>query len=98
MKKMLSLLLVLSMLLTAAAAFAEEDNTFTVACVRWTEVWGTDFTETAFLNNPFIMPFSFLPMNHCLIISCIVIKPVFCSFQDTVYHTKGDKKGTNGGK
>ena len=51
MKKLLSLLLVLSLLLASTAAFAEEDTTFTVACVRWTEVWGTDFTETALLKR-----------------------------------------------
>ena len=51
MKKLLSLLLTLCMLLAASGAFAEEDATFTVACVRWTEVWGTDFTETALLKE-----------------------------------------------
>ena len=51
MKKLLCLLLVLSMLLTVSAALAEENPTFTVACVRWTEVWGTDFTETALLKE-----------------------------------------------
>ncbi len=51
MKKLLSLLLVLCMTLSLGAAFAEDDNTFTVACVRWTEVWGTDFTETALLKE-----------------------------------------------
>jgi len=35
----------------AVPALAEEDTTFSVAVVRWTEVWGTDFTETAFLNE-----------------------------------------------
>ena len=51
MKKLLSLLLVLSLTLSLGAVFAEDENTFTVACVRWTEVWGTDFTETAFLKE-----------------------------------------------
>ena len=51
MKKLFSLLLALCLLLSVSAAFGEEDNTFTVACVRWTEVWGTDFTETALLKE-----------------------------------------------
>ena len=52
MKKLLSLALALCMLLgVCAAALAEENPTFTVAVVRWTEVWGTDFTETAFLKE-----------------------------------------------
>ena len=51
MKKLLSLALVLCMLLGVSAALADENPTFTVACNRWTEVWGTDFTETAFLKE-----------------------------------------------
>ena len=50
MKKLLSLLLILCMLLSVSAASAEDD-TFTVAIVRWTETWGTDFAETAFLKE-----------------------------------------------
>ena len=52
MKKLLSLALVLCMLLgVGATALAEDVPTFTVACNRWTEVWGTDFTQTAFLKE-----------------------------------------------
>ena len=43
MKKLLSLALALCMLLgVCAAALAEENPTFTVAVVRWTEVWQFD--------------------------------------------------------
>ena len=50
--KLLSFFLALCLLTgTAAMAFAEDENTFTVAIVRWTEVWGTDFTQTAFLKE-----------------------------------------------
>ena len=52
MKKLLSLALALCMLLgVCATAMAEGNDTFTVAVVRWTETWGTDFTETAFLKE-----------------------------------------------
>ena len=52
MKKLLSLALALCMLLgVGATALAEDVPTFTVACNRWTEVWGTDFTQTAFLKE-----------------------------------------------
>ena len=52
MKKLLSLVLALCMLLgVSATALADDNPTFTVAVVRWTEVWGTDFTETAFLKE-----------------------------------------------
>ena len=52
MKKLLSLALALCLLLSVGAtALADDVPTFTVACNRWTEVWGTDFTETAFLKE-----------------------------------------------
>ena len=52
MKKLLSLALALCMLLgVGATALAEDVPTFTVDCNRWTEVWGTDFTQTAFLKE-----------------------------------------------
>ena len=52
MKKLLSLALALCMLLgVCATAAAEENPTFKVAVVRWTETWGTDFTETALLKE-----------------------------------------------
>ncbi|MBQ9307906.1 MAG: extracellular solute-binding protein [Clostridia bacterium] len=52
MKKFLSLILALCLIMSiSAVALAEENPTFTVAIVRWTEVWGTDFTETALLKE-----------------------------------------------
>ena len=52
MKKLLSLALALCLLLSVGAtALADDVPTFTMACNRWTEVWGTDFTETAFLKE-----------------------------------------------
>jgi ABC-type proline/glycine betaine transport system substrate-binding protein len=52
--KKLSMILALIVALSLALcglAVAEENPTFTVAIVRWTDGWGTDFTETAFLKE-----------------------------------------------
>ena len=51
MKKLLSILLALSMVLTLGASLAEENPTFSVAVVRWTDGWGVDFSQTAFLKE-----------------------------------------------
>jgi len=52
LRTLMSLVLAACLLLTmSAGALAAEDNTFSVAVVRWTEVWGTDFTETSFLKE-----------------------------------------------
>ena len=51
MKKFLSLFLALSLLLGVCGVAAAEDNTFSVAIVRWTDGWGVDFTQTAFLKE-----------------------------------------------
>ena len=52
LRTLMSLVLAACLLLTmSAGALAEGDNTFSVAVVRWTEVWGTDFTETSFLKE-----------------------------------------------
>jgi len=55
MKKLstiVAMLLVLAMALgLCGAAFAEENPVFTVAVVRWTDGWGTDFTQTALLRE-----------------------------------------------
>jgi len=48
MKKLLALTLALCLLACSAVAFAEP---VTMACVRWTETWGVDFTQTAFLKE-----------------------------------------------
>lgn len=52
LRNLLSLLLAVCMLMgMCTVATAEDDATFTVAVVRWTETWGVDFTQTAFLNE-----------------------------------------------
>ncbi len=52
LRNLLSLVLAVCMLLCmCSVASAEEDSTFTVAIVRWTETWGVDFTQTAFLKE-----------------------------------------------
>lgn len=51
MKKLLSILLALSMVLTLGASLAEENPTFSVAVVRWTDGWGVDFSQTSFLKE-----------------------------------------------
>lgn len=52
LRNLLSLVLAVCMLLgMCSVASAEEDATFTVAIVRWTETWGVDFTQTAFLKE-----------------------------------------------
>lgn len=48
MKKLLSVLLALCLLLCCATAMADPVK---MAVVRWTETWGTDFTQTAFLKE-----------------------------------------------
>ena len=48
MKKLLSVLLTLCLLLCCATAMADPVK---MAVVRWTETWGTDFTQTAFLKE-----------------------------------------------
>ena len=52
MKKLVSLMLAVIMCLSIAAiASADEPTTFNVLCVRWTEGWGEDFENTAFLKE-----------------------------------------------
>ena len=52
MKKLVSLMLAVIMCLSIAAiASADEPTSFDVICVRWTEVWGEDFENTAFLKE-----------------------------------------------
>ena len=52
MKKLLCLLLTVFMLLSVASvSLAEEPATFSVLVVRWTETWGEDFENTAFLKE-----------------------------------------------
>ena len=51
-RKLLCLTLAAVMLISMTAlACAEGDKTFTVGVNRWTQTWGTDFTETAFLKE-----------------------------------------------
>ena len=57
MKKVLSFLMVFAlipaMLMAGGSAEkqVEDDNTYHIAVVRWTNAWGTDFTEAAVLNE-----------------------------------------------
>ena len=51
-RKILATMVALSLVLgLCSVALAEETPTFTVAIVRWTDGWGTDFAETAFLKE-----------------------------------------------
>ena len=54
MKKLLSLLLVLSLLLSVTAAFAEEDSTFTVACVPTGMKTGVSITPCVVVMRPLL--------------------------------------------
>ena len=51
MRKILATLVALSLVLGLCGIALAEDSTFSVAVVRWTDGWGTDFTETAFLKE-----------------------------------------------
>ena len=52
LKRWICLLLALTMVVgLCGIASAEENPTFTVAIVRWTDGWGVDFTQTALLKE-----------------------------------------------
>lgn len=52
MRNLVALALAVCMLFgLCTVASAEEDKTFSVAIVRWTDGWGVDFTETALLKE-----------------------------------------------
>ena len=52
LRMILAMLLALTMVVgLCGIASAEENPTFTVAIVRWTDGWGVDFTQTALLKE-----------------------------------------------